>query len=166
MRVKSVTNEDWHRVGVRLGYPAKGVFRAGTVLSQEYANFFAIIDARESVGHVDTGTLLPAGASVRFQMHYTPNGKAIVDNSRIGIYFHDEPPKYKLSGTALVNTKIKIPANTKAHTETKSMTLKRDVLLYSLLPHSHFRGTASDFIAYFPDGTEEILLSVPAYDFN
>lgn len=114
----------------------------------------------------DTGTLLPAGATIRFQMHYTPNGKAVVDQSRIGLYFHDEPPKYKLAGTALVNTKILIPANTKAHTESKSQVMKRDVLLYSLLPHSHFRGVASNFVAYYPDGTEEILLSVPAYDFN
>ncbi|MCZ6619674.1 MAG: hypothetical protein O7E57_16245, partial [Gammaproteobacteria bacterium] len=47
-----------------------------------------------------------------------------------------------------------------------SQVLKRDVLLYSLLPHSHFRGTASDFIAIYPDGEEEVLLSVPKYDFN
>jgi hypothetical protein len=40
------------------------------------------------------------------------------------------------------------------------------VLLYSLLPHSHFRGIASDFIAKYPDGREEMLLSVPNYDFN
>ncbi len=114
----------------------------------------------------DTGTLLPAGATIRFQMHYTPNGKAVTDRSRIGLYFHDQPPKYKLAGTALVNTKILIPAHSKAHTESKSQTMKRDVLLYSLLPHSHFRGIASNFVAYYPDGTEEILLSVPAYDFN
>ncbi|MCZ6852617.1 MAG: alkyl hydroperoxide reductase, partial [Gammaproteobacteria bacterium] len=68
--------------------------------------------------------------------------------------------------TALVNTKILIPANTKAHTESKSQVMKRDVLLYSLLPHSHFRGVASNFVAYYPDGSEEVLLSVPAYDFN
>ena len=114
----------------------------------------------------DTGTLLPAGAKINFQMHYTPYGKAITDASRLGVYFYDEPPKRKLAGTVLMNTKIKIPPNTKAHTESMSQVLKRDVLVYSMLPHSHYRGKASDFIAYYPDGTKEVLLSVPAYDFN
>ena len=40
------------------------------------------------------------------------------------------------------------------------------MLVYSLMPHSHFRGTASNFIAIYPDGTQETLLSVPRYDFN
>jgi hypothetical protein len=40
------------------------------------------------------------------------------------------------------------------------------VLVYSLLPHSHFRGKASNFVATYPDGTQETLLSVPNYDFN
>jgi hypothetical protein len=35
-----------------------------------------------------------------------------------------------------------------------------------MLPHSHFRGKASQFAAVYPDGTEEMLLSVPNYDFN
>ncbi len=52
--------ENRHRVGVGLGYPTEGVLRPGTVLSQEYADVLAVIDAGESVGHVDAGTLLPA----------------------------------------------------------------------------------------------------------
>ena len=43
---------------------------------------------------------------------------------------------------------------------------KDDVLVYSLLPHSHYRGKASDFVAFYPSGEKEILLSVPNYDFN
>ena len=45
-------------------------------------------------------------------------------------------------------------------------TIDRDILLYNLLPHAHYRGKASEFRAVFPDGTEEVLLSVPSYDFN
>ncbi|MYE11521.1 MAG: redoxin domain-containing protein [Gammaproteobacteria bacterium] len=114
----------------------------------------------------DTGTLLPAGARIVFQMHYTPYGKAITDGSKLGIYLHDEPPKYQLGGTTLVNTKIRIPPHAKAHSESKSEVLERDVLLYSLLPHAHYRGKASDFVAHYPDGSSEVLLSVPNYDFN
>ena len=65
-----------------------------------------------------------------------------------------------------MNTKILIPPHAKAHRESRSQVLERSVLLYSLLPHSHYRGVASDFIARYPDGTSEVLLSVPNYDFN
>ena len=51
------------------------------------------------------------------------------------------------------NPRLKIPANTKAHTESASRTFDRDVIVYSLLPHSHFRGKASNFVATYPDGT-------------
>jgi len=40
------------------------------------------------------------------------------------------------------------------------------MLLYSLLPHAHFRGKAMEFRAVYTDGKEEVLLSVPNYDFN
>lgn len=114
----------------------------------------------------DTGRLLPAGARIVFQMHYTPYGRATTDHSKLGLYFHDEPPKHHLDGTVLMNTGIRIPPHARAHTESQSQVLDRDVLVYSMLPHSHYRGTASDFVAHYPDGTSEVLLSVPNYDFN
>lgn len=113
-----------------------------------------------------TGTLLPAGATIEFQMHYTTTGKATVDESQIGIYFHDEPPAHRINAMILINGRINIPAHAKAHKEFAEQTLKKDAIIYSLLPHAHFRGKASQFSAVYPDGREEILLSVPDYDFN
>ncbi len=114
----------------------------------------------------NTGVLLPAGAVLRFQMHYTSYGKASTDHSQLGIYLHDKPPKHSYDTTVFINTKIKIPAYAGNHSDTSTRKMKNDVLLYSLLPHAHFRGKASEFRAYYPDGSEELLLSVPNYDFN
>lgn len=114
----------------------------------------------------DTGTLLPANSFIVFQMHYTPYGKAVTDSSRFGIYLHDEPPKHRLRTAVLANNKIRIPPHAKNHAETAERTFENDVLLYSLLPHAHYRGKASEFRAFYPDGSQEVLLSVPAYDFN
>ncbi len=114
----------------------------------------------------DTGTLLPVGTTIEFQMHYTPTGKAAVDESQMGVWFHDEPPKNKIDGMVLINFKFKIPPYAKNHKEFAEQVLKKDAILYSLLPHSHFRGKASQFAVVYPDGTEEMLLSVPNYDFN
>ncbi len=113
-----------------------------------------------------TGTLLPAGATFQFQMHYTSYGKPATDSSRMGIYFHKKKPEHVLSGLVLMNTKINIPANSDGHTEMASRVIDKDVLLYSLLPHAHFRGKAMEFRAVYADGKEEVLLSVPNYDFN
>ena len=38
--------------------------------------------------------------------------------------------------------------------------------LYGVWPHMHFRGKDMTFIATYPDGREEVLLSVPEYDFR
>ncbi len=113
-----------------------------------------------------TGTLLPAGSTITFQMHYTPYGKETTDQSRLGLYFHDGLPEHRLAGAVFMNPRIKIPPHAKAHRETSARTFDRDILVYSALPHAHYRGKASEFRAFYPDGTEEVLLSVPNYDFN
>ncbi|MGI9327069.1 MAG: redoxin domain-containing protein [Pseudomonadales bacterium] len=114
----------------------------------------------------NTGTLLPAGSTIEFQMHYTTNGKPATDHSKLGIYLHKSPPKHEISSVVLMNWRIQIPPHAKAHKESAQQVLKQDAMLYSLLPHAHYRGKASEFRAIYPDGSEELLLSVPNYDFN
>lgn len=114
----------------------------------------------------NTGTLLPAGATIEFQMHYTTNGKTATDHSKIGLYLHPTPPAHEIKAVVLMNPRIRIPPHAKAHKESAKSVLKQDAILYSLLPHAHYRGKASEFRAIYPDGSEEVLLSVPNYDFN
>jgi hypothetical protein len=113
-----------------------------------------------------SGVRLRAGADLLFQMHYTPNGKAVRDVTRVGFYFHAEPPKHEMRLQFLMTAGLRIPPHAKAHSETVIHTFERDVVLYSLMPHAHLRGKASKFAAVYPDGREETLLSVPRYDFN
>jgi mono/diheme cytochrome c family protein len=114
----------------------------------------------------DTGILLRKDADFRFQMHYTPNGRATRDVTRVGYYFYDKPPKHQLDMTVIMNAGLTVPAHAKAYTESLEHVFDRDVMLYSLMPHAHLRGRAARFTAYYPDGGEEILLSVPKYDFS
>ncbi len=114
----------------------------------------------------DTGILLRKEAGFRFQMHYTPNGKAISDVTRLGLYFYDKPPKHSMQMDIVYDASLAIPANTKAYSQTLDKVFDRDVMLYSLLPHAHLRGRAAKFTAHYPDGHNEVLLSVPKYDFN
>jgi hypothetical protein len=113
-----------------------------------------------------TGVYLPADATIEFQVHYTTNGKATVDESQLGIWVYEEPPEHQVFSMILLNGRIQIPPHAKAHKEFAERVIPKDALVYNLLPHAHFRGKASEFSVVYPDGTEEILLSVPNYDFN
>jgi hypothetical protein len=114
----------------------------------------------------ELGVLIKKDSDFRFQIHYTPTGKASTDVTRVGLYVTEEAPQYALQNTVLLDPCLTIPANTKAYTASMSRTVSRDMYIYSLTPHSHFRGAASEFVAEYPDGTKETLLSVPKYDFN
>jgi peroxiredoxin len=114
----------------------------------------------------DTGILLRKEADFRFQMHYTPNGKAVTDVTRVGLYLSEQAPRHELKMTLIMNTALAIPAGAKDYSETLSHVFDRDVMLYSLLPHAHLRGKAAKYTAFYPSGGSEVLLSVPNYDFN
>jgi mono/diheme cytochrome c family protein/peroxiredoxin len=114
----------------------------------------------------EAGVLIKQGAKFFFQMHYTVSGKPARDASRMGLYFRKDAPEFQMRSAVMLKPTLKIPARTKAHTESASKTFEHEVIVYSLLPHSHFRGKASSFVATYPDGREEVLLSVPNYDFN
>ena len=99
-------------------------------------------------------------------MHYTSNGQALTDVTRMGLYFLKDPPTYNFRSLVFVNPKLRIPANTKEHTEIAEKTFDQDAVIYTLHPHAHFRGKSSSFVAHYPDGRQQMLLNVPVYDFN
>jgi hypothetical protein len=44
--------------------------------------------------------------------------------------------------------------------------IMQDTVITSLTPHMHVRGKDMTYTAVYPDGTSEVLLRVPKYDFN
>jgi len=110
--------------------------------------------------------LVKAGSKLVFQMHYTPNGKAATDRTRVGLVFAREPVKHAHRGGMIPNFMFKIPAGAPNHEVRSSWTAKQDILLTGLMPHMHVRGKDFLYTAVYPDGRSEILLSVPRYDFN
>jgi hypothetical protein len=109
---------------------------------------------------------LPAGSTLVFQMHYTANGKATTDRSRIGFVFANQPPVQETIIGALVNQNFTLPAGAASTEVDAEMTLNQDMTLWSLLPHTHVRGRRWQVEATYPDGRKEIVLAVPNYDFN
>ncbi len=109
---------------------------------------------------------LPAGAMVSFQIHYTPNGKAVEDTIRMGLLFAKTPPKYVIHTTGLPNARISIPPGESNHVETAQRRLPTDINVMAWMAHMHVRGKAFKFEVTLPGGKTETLLDIPKYDFN
>jgi hypothetical protein len=107
-----------------------------------------------------------AGSRLVFEVHYTPDGKEQTDRSSIGVIFAKEPPEYAVETNILANLGLKIPPGKARHRDEFVYTFPEDAKLVSFMPHMHLRGTAAKYVATFPDGRTETLLSVPDYDFG
>ena len=71
-----------------------------------------------------------------------------------------------MSGGVAGQRRFMIPPGAKEHKLTGVQEIDRDAYLYELNPHMHFRGKYMSYSVQYPDGKEELLLSVPKYDFN
>ncbi|MCX2979645.1 redoxin domain-containing protein [Halieaceae bacterium IMCC14734] len=114
----------------------------------------------------NSGKLLRKGSNLLLQMHYTTSGKATVDETEIGLYLYDKPPQYVMSGGVAGLRRFMIPPHTKEYPMRGEQLVEHDAWLYSLMPHMHYRGKYMSYIAEYPDGSSEVLLSVPNYEFN
>lgn len=109
---------------------------------------------------------LPKGSQLHFQVHYTPNGMAIEDQTQIALVFADREPEYEVKTATLVNDWFEIPAGADNYTDFVKLRLSTDVTVLGFLPHMHLRGKSCSYEAVAADGTRETLLDIPRYDFN
>jgi hypothetical protein len=112
-------------------------------------------------------TFVPAGSKLIFQLHYTPNGSVQTDRSMVGIRFADKKTiKRTVRGGVVGNLGFSIPPGDGNYEVEARHLFFKDTLILNLTPHMHLRGKDFKFVAEYPDGTQEVLLNVPNYDFN
>jgi hypothetical protein len=114
----------------------------------------------------DVALRLPKGCKLRFEMHYTPNGKAVKDKSSVGITFAKEPPRHELFFNAFVNESIVVPPNDPHYRAEATWRVPADIRILGFTPHMHWRGKDYRYEVLGSDGKKETLLSVPRWDFN
>jgi hypothetical protein len=112
------------------------------------------------------GRLVKAGSDVVFQLHYTANGKAAEDRTRIGLVFCKEPPKERVLSIGASNNKFAIPAGDANYRVDSELELNHEVKLTAMLPHMHLRGKDFEYRLVFPTGETQTILRVPRYDFG
>jgi len=113
-----------------------------------------------------TAMRLPPGGTLMLQMHYTSNGTAGTDRSKVGMIFAKEPPTAEIEASQFINTLFTIPAGAADHRVDASVGFAQDAVLWGIFPHTHVRGKRWSYTLALPDGTMKPLLSVPKYDFN
>lgn len=110
---------------------------------------------------------VPAGSKIIFQMHYTANGTPHEDNSYVGFRFVDEADvKMEVESGMAINSTFFIPPKTPDHKVVAQERFYRDTYLLGVNPHMHLRGKSFRYEAFYPDGSREILMDCPEYDFN
>jgi mono/diheme cytochrome c family protein len=163
IEIRPTAPEVTHHVIVFLEEPGQPRARDGGV-----QGFFAAT-APGAVG-VDfgesRGKRLPAGSTLVFQLHYTPNGREVQDRSQIGFVFHDETPEIEVETRSSFNVRFRIPPHAENFPVSGDHVFQADGEILAFFPHTHVRGVAFRYELIRAGGPTEIVLDVPNYNFD
>jgi hypothetical protein len=110
--------------------------------------------------------LIKAGSDIVFEVHYTPNGKAVMDRTKLGLVFAKEPPKKRVQTLSASNGTFKIPPGDPNYRVDASFEIRKPVTLASIHPHMHTRGKDFEYRIVFPSGETRTILRVPQYNWH
>jgi hypothetical protein len=119
------------------------------------------------------GKRLHKGARIVFQMHYHKEpgpGTQQIDRSSVGFRFWDDekdpPVRHNMIWDGIVNVQLALKPGEADIELSADRTFDKDTTILSLHPHMHLRGKSAEYVAYYPDGSQELLLSVPKWNFD
>ena len=90
----------------------------------------------------------------------------VLDRTQLGLYLADTPPSSEIITSAAYNVDLRIPPNSRDVYVKATQHFNTPSTIYEFSPHMHYRGAAAKFTLQYPDGSEEVMLSVPAYFFD
>ena len=110
--------------------------------------------------------LIRAGSDIVFEVHYTPNGKAVMDRTKLGLVFAKQPPAKRVQTLSATNGTFKIPPGDPNYRVDASFEIRKPVTLASIHPHMHARGKDFEYRVVFPSGETRTILRVPQYNWH
>ena len=118
--------------------------------------------------------LVPGNTDIVVQMHYSPNGTAVTDVTKIGFTLAKSAPEHQLkmyglqpAGGTNNRETFHIPAgdpNWKSPPTDVIFNVDTELAVFSV--HMHERGKAMLYTLTYPSGKSEIVFSEPHYNFN
>lgn len=112
---------------------------------------------------------IPGGSYLIVQLHYhNTTGEDQLDHSRVALHVakSDEVIRKDPQVLLLSEWDLNIKPNDPEARHEAVWTTRRDVTIGSISPHMHFRGKSMTVYSQLPGQEEQIMLSVPNYDFN
>ncbi len=109
--------------------------------------------------------LIPAGADLVLQMHYTATKKDAEDATKIGLVFAKQAPERRIMTLVTGNEGFVIPPGDPNYRARGEFTVPNDAMLLSFFPHMHLRGKGFEYNLIDGD-RHEPLLKLTKYDFN
>lgn len=106
------------------------------------------------------------GTDLILQLHLHPTGKPQREQSTIGFYLTDEPPRRSMADLLLIDKKIDIPPGERAFATRDEVTLPIEMKLLGIFPHMHLIGRQIKVTAHPPEGEPYPLLAIDDWDFN
>jgi hypothetical protein len=115
----------------------------------------------------DSGFFLAKSNWLTFNLHYTPNGEATNDLPTLALWYHKTKPPKTFHNPGIGNDSFRIPpGNPEFPVQALTFTLDHTIRVHRFNPHMHLRGKRMSFEVIYPNGTREMLLSVPDYSFK
>jgi hypothetical protein len=112
------------------------------------------------------GKLIKAGSDIVFEVHYTPNGKPVMDRTKLGLVLAKQVPRNRVQTLSASNGTFKIPPGDPNYEVDASFEVAKEVTLASIHPHMHTRGKDFEYRLVFPSGETRTILKVPAYNWH
>jgi hypothetical protein len=150
-------------VGVPFTAATLGVSRASLWTDADILLVYAPGSAPEawtSNGGKTRGKLIPAGSDLVFQMHYTTDGHAAVDQTQLGLVFNPTPPDEQVLTLQLTNDHFVIPPGVSDFRLEAHGSLPGGATLLGFFPHMHLRGKRFEYNLIAADGKPRPLLDV------
>jgi tetratricopeptide (TPR) repeat protein/mono/diheme cytochrome c family protein len=110
---------------------------------------------------------LDASTDLVLNIHLQPLGKAEWIQPSLGLHFTEQPAtRFPMLLQLENDRKLDIPPGEKNFLVTDEFTLPENVQLLAIYPHAHYLGKDLQAVAKFPDGTQQSLIHIPAWDLN
>lgn len=127
-----------------------------------------------SYAHGTNGQVMPQGTALRLEpggileleVHYSANGAATTDRTRVGLVFSKDPNPREVLASAFIDPEFVIPAGQANVAVDTDVTFLQDATLFGLSPHTHLRGVRWLYALQLPDGSKTTVLDIPHYDSN
>ncbi|HIM29562.1 MAG TPA: redoxin domain-containing protein [Planctomycetes bacterium] len=114
----------------------------------------------------DVGFHIPALSVLGLQIHYTTTGKREMARISVGLRFKKGVVRKQMHFNLIDPRRFRIPPNHPAYAIRSSFVLKQNATMLGLFTHMHVRGKDMTFVAHRPNGTRQVLLEIPNYNFD